>query len=147
MDERIAAIRPMRGLLQGLTKLPLDAKLEVNFGTADRTLLVRLLDDAETTVNVIHLGVGAIGHLLAQSAVAIEDGSISSDCVEAIGFLIAELSDLAGQCMTLAAQCRRETAAANPLQSCKAAQSAQAATTSVPDCAFCTPSAASRRHG
>ncbi len=121
MDERIDAIRPMRSLLQGLTKLPVNTRLEVDYGAADRTQLVSLLDDAETTVNVIHLGIGAIGHLLAHSAVAIEDGSISSDCVEAIGFLIAELGDMAGHCMTLSAHCRRETAAAKPSQSRKAA--------------------------
>ena len=109
MGTREQAQRPLRDLLRRLPKLPLTPTQDIDFaGCADAELLVAIADDAETTVSVLHHGVGAIGHLLAHSAVVIEDGTISADCVESLGFVLAELADLAAGCMTLAAQCRRE---------------------------------------
>ena len=109
MGEREQTQRPIRNLLKYLPRLPLKKSQEIDFEGADAELLVAIADDAETTVSVLHYGVGAIGHLLSQAAVAIEDGSVSADCVESLGYLIAELGDLGAGCMTLAAQCRRET--------------------------------------
>lgn len=70
-------------------------------------LLAALAADAETTMAVIHLGMGAIGQLLAHSAVVNEDGTIGADSLESLGFLMAELGDLAACCMTLSTRCRR----------------------------------------
>lgn len=114
MGTRTEAIRPMRDLLVRLPMLPMTRKQEIDFPAANPALLVVIAEDAETTMNVIHHGVGAIGHLLAHSAVVIEDGTISADCVESIGFLIAEIVDLASGCMTLATRCRRETSDYQP---------------------------------
>ena len=104
------AQRPMRNLLTRLPQLPLTARKEIDFQAADPSLLVSLLDDAETTMNTIHQGVGAIGHLLAHSAVVIDDGTVGADSIESLGFLLAEISDMATSCMMLASRCRRETA-------------------------------------
>lgn len=109
MTTREQAQRPIRNLLQYLPRLPLNGEQSIDFPSADAELLVAIADDAETTVSVLHHGVGAIGHLLSQSAVAIEDGTVSADCVESLGYLIAELGDLGAGCMALAAQCRHET--------------------------------------
>jgi hypothetical protein len=114
MAYRTQATRPMRELMANLPRLPLTKKQEVDFQAASPDLLIALADDAETTMNVIHMGIGAIGQLLAHSAVVIEDGTIGADCVEHVGFLMAELGDLASQCMTLAARCRRETVDYSP---------------------------------
>lgn len=103
------ATRPMRDLMANLPRLPLTKKQEIDFQAASPDLLVAIGDDAETAMNVIHMGIGALGQLLAHSAVVIEDGTIGADCVEHIGFLMSELGDLAARCMTLAARCRRET--------------------------------------
>lgn len=103
------ALRPLRDLLQRLPRLPMKGTEEIDFEAADADLLVEIGDAAETTVNVIQHGVGAIGHLLAQSGVAIEDGSVGADCVEAIGYLLGELGDLGAACLTLTAQCRQLT--------------------------------------
>ena len=108
MSTREQAQRPLRDLLQRLPKLPLTPTQDIDFAGADAKLLVAIADDAETTVSVLHHGVGAIGHLLAHSAVVIEDGTISADCIESIGFLLAEISDLGAGCVVLAAECRRE---------------------------------------
>ena len=109
MATREQAQRPLRDLLQRLPRLPMKDAQEIDFEAADADLLVEIADAAEITVNALHHGVGAIGHLLAHSAVAIEDGSVGADCVEALGYLIAELGDLGAQCMTLTVQCRSLT--------------------------------------
>jgi hypothetical protein len=100
----------MRDILTRLPMLPLTASQEVDFAAADGGLLVAIADDAEMLMGAVHLGVGAIGHLLAHSAVMIEDGSISADCIESLGFMIAEICDMAASCMVLAAHCRYHTA-------------------------------------
>lgn len=97
----------MRKLIENLPRLPLDAAHNVDYPSAAPSLLITIAEEAETTMAAIQLGVGAIGHLLAHSAVVIEDGSIGADTLESLGFLMAELGDLASACMTLAAHCRR----------------------------------------
>ncbi len=61
----------------------------------------RIAAHAEQSVRVIQLGLGAIGHLLAQSAVQVEERTVPSECVESLGTLMAELSDLAALCHQL----------------------------------------------
>lgn len=109
MNERLQAQRPLRDLLQTLPRLPMLDSQVIDFAAADAEVLVAIADNAEITVNVIQQGVGAIGHLLAASAVDLEDGTISADYIESIGFLLAELGDAGAHFMTLAAQCRHET--------------------------------------
>ena len=115
MVERAIAIQPMRDLLDWLPMLPVkESNQQVDYQAADPAVLIVLAEAAETTMNVLHSGIGSIGNLLAHSAVAIEDGSISSDSVEALGYLMAELGALAAGSMVLAARCRRETADYQP---------------------------------
>lgn len=104
----------MRRLFKCLPTLPLNRDNSIDFQAADPALLVMLADDAQTTTRVIQQGVGAIGHLLAQSGVAIEEGSITSDVVESLGNFLAEVSDLSIDCMVLACKCRRETSDYQP---------------------------------
>lgn len=112
--ERLLADEPMRNLLDWLPMLPVNSAQQVDYQVADPAVLIVLAEAAETTMNTINRGVGAIGHMLAHSAVAIEEGSISSDSVEALGYLMAELGALAAGSMVLAARCRRETADYQP---------------------------------
>lgn len=67
---------------------------------------LRIAEHAETSMRVIQLGLGGIGHLLARSAVQVEDRSIPSECVESLGMLMAELSDFAAACYQLASESR-----------------------------------------
>lgn len=114
MSSRMQAIRPMRSLLNQLPCLPITDERLVDYPAADPHLLVAIRDDAEVTMRVIHLGLAAIGSLMAHSAVAIEDGSIAADCLESLGHLMAELGDLAAGFMVMAAHCRRQTEDFNP---------------------------------
>ncbi|WP_152528757.1 hypothetical protein [Rhodoferax saidenbachensis] len=97
-----------------LPTLPVTGGQKVDYAAADPALLVAIAEDAEILVGTMHNGVSAIGQLLANSAVMVEDGTISADCLEALGFLMSELGDMAASCMALAAHCRRETADYNP---------------------------------
>ncbi|MBB1076371.1 hypothetical protein HUU62_18345 [Rhodoferax sp. 4810] len=51
---------------------------------------------------------------MANSAVVIEDGTIGSDALEALGHLLAELGALAAGAMVLAQRCRFENADYQP---------------------------------
>lgn len=62
-------------------------------------------------MRVIHLGLAAIGHLLAQSAVQVEERTIPSESVESLGTLMAELGELAALCHQL---CTDGTLGAGP---------------------------------
>lgn len=110
MSERTQQMRPMRDLMARLPLLPLSASQKVDLAAANPELLVAIAEDAEMLMSAMHQGVGAIGQLLAHSAVMVEDGSIGADALEALGFMMAELGDMASSCMVLAASCRRETA-------------------------------------
>ncbi|OYU26376.1 MAG: hypothetical protein CFE41_16600 [Burkholderiales bacterium PBB2] len=81
----------------------------VDYTAADPHLLVAIRDDAEMTMRMIHAGLAAIGNLMAHSAASIEDGSIAADCLESLGYLMAELGDMASGFMVMAACCRRAT--------------------------------------
>lgn len=80
---------------------------EADLRACHSAVLLALAEDAEATMSSVHQGLGAIGHLLAHSAVPIEDGTIGADSLESLGLMMAELGDLAAACMTLAAHCRR----------------------------------------
>lgn len=109
MASRMEAIRPMRDLLERLPQLPVNHQQEIDFAAADPQLLVEIAEDAETLMGAMHSGTGAIGQLLANSAVMVEDGTISAACLEALGFLLSEMGDMGSGLMILAASCRRET--------------------------------------
>ena len=108
MNTRTIAMRPLRDLIRRLPLLPTSGG-EVDYPASDASLLVSIGDDAETTMQVIHNGIGSIGQLLSHSAPVIEDGTMSADSVENIGHLLAEISDLAASLMTMAAHCRQQT--------------------------------------
>jgi hypothetical protein len=76
----------------------------------------RIAQHADTSMRVIQLGLGAIGHLLARSAVHVEDESIPSECMESLGTLMAELSDLAAVCYELSSEARGPVGSETVLQ-------------------------------
>lgn len=114
MVHRIEAIRPMRDLLIRLPKLPVNLQQEIDFPAADPAMLVAIAEDAEMLMGATQMGLGAIGQLLANSAVMIEDGTVSANSIEALGLLMSEMADMAHHCMGLAVHCRHETADYSP---------------------------------
>lgn len=87
-----AAARPLRALF-----------MHLNQPEASPYGRERIADYAHSSMRVIQLGLAAIGHLLAQSAVQVEERTITSDSVESLGTLMAELAELAALCHQLCA--------------------------------------------
>lgn len=104
------AMRPMRDLLLQLPLLTVTPELDIDYAAADPALLVQLADNAETAMRTIHLGLSAVGLLLAHSAPEIETGDIPGDATEALGWLLAELGEFAATAHCVSVACRRHTA-------------------------------------
>ncbi|QHI97392.1 hypothetical protein GT347_04970 [Xylophilus rhododendri] len=103
----------MRALLQALPRLPAAPDGQVDFARADPVLLALVRDEAQTVLQVVQRGQGAIGRLLACSAVAIESGDIDADSVESLGYFLAEVGDFAVACWVMSCACRATLAASS----------------------------------
>jgi hypothetical protein len=101
--------RPLRSLLLLLPLLSAQPGSKVAYGVADPDLLVQLAEDAEAVIGTVQLGSSAIGQLMAHAAPEIEDRTVCSDTVEALGWLLSELNDAAATLMVLMAECRQST--------------------------------------
>jgi len=108
-----ATARPMRDLLRQLPRLHTDGQGNVDYANSDRAIVAATGRNASCIASALHMGIGAIGHLLATSAPKIEDGSVDSDAIEALGWLMAELGDLGAELAVMAIQCRRHTGSAS----------------------------------
>jgi hypothetical protein len=106
--------RPTRDFLLLLPYLAVTSNSDIDYAAADPAVLVQLADNAETVMRTIHLGIAVMGQLLARSAPEIELHEISGDAVEALGWLLAELGDLAAVADCIAVPCRRHTADYSP---------------------------------
>lgn len=96
---RTAAKRPMRQLSIDLGAL---GSIDDDVAAASAADIVRqrIAVSAETVMAVCHDGLGALGHLLAHSSPVIEDGT-GVDSVEALGWSMVEIGDLAAACLML----------------------------------------------
>ena len=108
-SKRIVVERPTRRLLSDLRTLG-SMDNEVASAMTTDILHQRIASNAETLMAVCHNGLGAIGHLLAHSSPVIEDGTVGADSLEAVGWLMAEIGDLAAACAVLSSECRRPPA-------------------------------------
>jgi hypothetical protein len=104
-----ATVRPMRDLLRQLPRLHTDGQGNIDYANSDQAIVAAAGQNAACMASALHKGMSAIGHLLATSAPQIEDGSVDSDAIEALGWLIAELGDLGAELAVMAIQCRRRT--------------------------------------
>jgi hypothetical protein len=101
----------MRQLLSDLRKL--DPKQGGSVLAETQVVLnQRTCENAATVMSVCHNGLAALGHLLAHSSPVIEDGTIGADSIEALGWLMAEIGDLAAVCAVLNAECQGQAAPA-----------------------------------
>lgn len=105
--------RPMRDLLLQLPLLTASPAEVIQYEEADAVVLAQIADNAETAMNVIHLGLSAVGHILAHAAPEV-GSDIGSDTVEALGRLMEELGSFAATAFSLSAACRHHTADFSP---------------------------------
>ena len=105
--------RPMRDLLLQLPLLTANPAEVIQYEEADAVVLAQIADNAETAMNVIHLGLSAVGHILAHAAPEV-GSDIGSDTGEALGRLMEELGSFAATAFSLSAACRHHTADFSP---------------------------------
>lgn len=82
---------------------------EIDYEGANPALLVQLADAADAVLLITHIGSSAVGRLLAQAGTEPLGDETVADSIEALGWLVAELNDLAGAVHKISAACRRLT--------------------------------------
>lgn len=95
---------PLRDFILQLPLLSVNEKSEIYYEQADPALLIQLADNGEIVMRTIHLGLSAIGLLLANSAPEIE----TPEAIEALGWLLAEWGEFAAVAHCISAGCRRQ---------------------------------------
>ncbi|MES2979779.1 MAG: hypothetical protein V4731_15250 [Pseudomonadota bacterium] len=103
----------MQELFELLPQLRLDASGLPDLRATDRAVLAGISEHAQSSAAAINLGISAVGSLMAYAAPQVEDKAISSDAIEALGWLLAELGAATALMVRLAHSCRPvpETAA------------------------------------
>ena len=101
--------RPTRHLLMRLPLLPITHDHQIDYEAADPAMLVQLAENAETVINTINMGLSAVGTILAHAASEV-GSEIGGDTIEALGWFIAETSDVSASLLSLVMACRHHTA-------------------------------------
>lgn len=103
--------QPLRATRELLRLLPM---IEATRSTAQTPTLApselreRLAGSCEACLRTVNLGLAAVGQLIARCSLDLQDGTIGHEAVENLGFLMAELGDLASECLRIAAACRTD---------------------------------------
>lgn len=109
MAAELISTRPTRDLLLQLPLLPTTQDRRIDYAAADPAMLVQLAENAETVMNTINMGLSAVGTILAHAASEV-GSEIGSDTIEALGWFIAETSDVSAALLSLVTACRHYTA-------------------------------------
>lgn len=113
--DRDSSSRPVFDLIRKLPCCEVSATGEIDYDASDPGQIQRIGEYAALVMATVHRGTAAIGLLLANAGPEIETRSLSAEVVADLGFLLAELADLAAQCDLIATGCRRATADYLPL--------------------------------
>ena len=108
--EQFVSDRPLRDLLWLMPLLPVSDRGEIVYNAASPALLKQLGANADLSMRTLHRGTAAIGRLLVAVSPEIGTGALSADAMEAIGWLLAEIGDLAATAQCLSVACHRYTA-------------------------------------
>lgn len=91
--------RPLRDLMRLLPALHPQAPMAPE-------LQQQMASTSSAALRTIHLGLAALGQLVARCSLDLQDGTVGSESIENLGHLMAELGDLAGECMRIHGECR-----------------------------------------
>lgn len=103
-------LRPLRDLLLLLPYLPVAPDTTIQWEAANPDVLVDVSTHAEIVQRVVNLGIAAIGRMLVHTSPEVGGEEFPAESCEALGWLLAELGDLAAVAHCLAASCQRHTA-------------------------------------
>ena len=106
----VSSDRPLRDLLLLMPLLPVSDRGEIDYNAASPALLMQLGANADLSMQTIQRGTAAIGRLLVAVSPEIGTGEFSADAMESIGWLLAEIGDLAATAQCLSVACHRYTA-------------------------------------
>jgi hypothetical protein len=105
------SVSPIGEVLRGLPKLKIDARGELDLLGSSPTVLLSLAENAEACAGAMNLGLSAVGQLLAVAAPELDDHTIGSDSVEALGWMFAELGYAVAFLVELGIRCRQANSA------------------------------------
>jgi hypothetical protein len=100
------SLRHMQELFELLPHLKLDANGDPDPQATDEAVLKRLALHAQASAAAMNLGMSAVGSMMAYAAPECEDRAISSDAIEALGWLLAELGAITALMIRLAVLCK-----------------------------------------
>ncbi|MNL23469.1 hypothetical protein D3C87_1448590 [compost metagenome] len=100
------SLRHMQELFELLPHLKLDANGDPDPRATDGAVLNGLILHAQAAAAAMNLGMSAVGSMMAYAAPECEDKTISSDAIEALGWLLAELGAITALMIRLAALCK-----------------------------------------
>lgn len=104
---RVKHGRPLRDLILRLPMLATAEEGSPDLLASSPSLLLELSECAQDAAQAISLGIAAVGNIVAYAAPEVEDGTIPKECIEALGWLLSELGEVAAACNVLAADCRQ----------------------------------------
>ena len=102
--------RPLRDLLLLMPLLNVGNRGDLDYEASDPGLLKQVAANADLSMRTIHRGTAAIGRLLVAVSPEIGTGEFSADAMESVGWLLAEIADLAATAQCLSVACHRYTA-------------------------------------
>ena len=102
--------RPLRDLLLLMPLLTVSDRGDLDYDASNPGLLKQVAANADLSMRTLHRGTAAIGRLLIAVSPEIGTGEFSADAMESVGWLLAEISDLAATAQCLSVACHRHTA-------------------------------------
>lgn len=119
-DAAMAGREPLRPLRDMILLLPhintraVGSEYVLDWESAEPALVNQIGRNAEITMRTVNRGLSAIGRLMVNVSPEMGLGEIPADTIEAIGWLISEVSDAGATAHAIYASCLRYTADYSP---------------------------------
>lgn len=105
--------RPLRDmilLLPHINARQVGNEFVLDWESAEPDLIRQIGSNAEITMRTVNYGLAAIGRLMVNMSPEMALGEIPADTIEALGWLISEVSDAGATAHVIYASCQRYTA-------------------------------------
>lgn len=116
VDSAMAEREPLRPLRDMILLLPhinarqVGSEFVLDWESAEPDLVRQIGRNADITMRTVYRGLSAIGRLMVNISPEMALGEIPADTIEAIGWLISEVSDVGATAHVIYAACQRHTA-------------------------------------